>query len=76
LKTGALASTRDLFQQVDDEKVKKTKVGMTNFIYWQQYLPNGSVWWLLVKPWTSSNWAMHAVMYRCIAMAIGKASKS
>ncbi len=54
LKTGALASTLDLFLRVYDEKTKKNGICMTNFIYRPQYLPNGGVQWLLPKLWTSS----------------------
>ncbi len=51
LKTRALEFTRDLFQQVYDEKIKKR---MTDCIYWPQYSPGGGVQWLQPKPWTSS----------------------
>jgi hypothetical protein len=27
---------------------------MSLLCYWLQYLPNGGIQWLLVKPWTSS----------------------
>ncbi len=54
LKTGAFVSTPNLYLQVDDEKAKKNKAGMTNCNYWPQYLPNGGIQWLLPKPWTSS----------------------
>jgi hypothetical protein len=54
LKTGALALTRDLFLQVDNKKIEKTSICVTNCIYQPQYLPNGGVQWLLPKPWTSS----------------------
>ncbi len=43
LKTGALASTHDLFVQVNNENLKKNKVGLTDYNYWPQYLPNGKV---------------------------------
>jgi hypothetical protein len=34
--------------------MKKTGVAMSLLCYRLQYLPNGSVQWLLVKPWNSS----------------------
>ncbi len=46
--------TCDLYLRGYDEKTKKHKVGVTNWTYWLQYLPNGSVQWLLPEPWTSS----------------------
>ncbi len=39
----------------------KNSVGMSNCYCWPQYLPDGGVWWHLVKPWTSSigKWAQY-----------------
>ncbi len=50
----ALALTCDLFLQVDDEKLKKTGVCVTDCNYRPQYLPNGGIQWLLPKPWIFS----------------------
>jgi hypothetical protein len=36
------------------KKNQKNSACMTDCNYWLQYLPNGSVQWLLPKPWTSS----------------------
>jgi hypothetical protein len=35
------------------KKLEKTNVGMSNGYYQPQYLPDGGVQWLLVKPRTS-----------------------
>ncbi len=51
--TPIVDSTRHFFQRVDDEKHKNTFVAMFLLCYRQQYLPDGGVQWLLVKPWTS-----------------------
>jgi hypothetical protein len=36
------------------KKLKKNGGGMSDGCYWPQYLPNGSIQWLLPMPWTSS----------------------
>ncbi len=53
-KRGALLSTCNLFLQVYNEKTEKNGICVTNCIYCPQYLPDGGIQWLLVKPWTSS----------------------
>jgi hypothetical protein len=75
LLIGALASTRDLFPQVDDEKPQKNR-------HMHDQLPLSAAiltqWWRLVastKALDLLNWAIHAVLYRCTAKAIKTASK-
>ncbi len=59
LKTRAFESTCNLFQHVDNEKHQKTGIAMSLLCYRLQYLPDGGIQWLLVKPWISSiGWYM------------------
>ncbi len=75
LKTGVLASTRNLFLRFWQWKTsEKTGIAMSLLWYWPQPLPTGGIQWLLVKPWTSSIGRCARVTYRHIAMAIKTAS--
>jgi hypothetical protein len=74
LKTGALASTRDLFLQVDDEKLEKKQgrldrlqLSATILAQWQHLVTSNKALKLLY-------WEMHAVSYRRTATAIKMAS--
>ncbi len=75
LLLGAILVVLWPFWQFDDEKHQKNSVGMSNWWFLEPVLAR---WW---HPVASSealdpfHWAMRAVLYRCIAMAIETASK-
>ncbi len=74
LKTGAFASTGNLFLQVDNERTQKNWHMHDQLLLlaaildqWQRSVASSEALDLLY-------WAMHGVSYRCIAMAIKMAS--
>jgi hypothetical protein len=74
LKTGALASTCDLFVRVDDEKTCKNWHMHDQL---EQLVAILAQWWRLVasnKALNLLHWAMCTVMYRRVAMAIETAT--
>ena len=55
LLCGASPLPCGLFQQVDNERIKKIHCTSVRYrCYCCKYLPNGGIQWLLVKPWTFS----------------------
>ncbi len=75
LKTGTLASTRDLLHQVDDEKLIEN---WHMHVWWLLLATVLAWWWHLVASNKALNllyWAMRAVLYRRTAAAIKMASK-
>jgi hypothetical protein len=43
-----------VFNELIMKKLKKTGIGMNNYMYLRENSPDGGIQWLLVKPWTSS----------------------